>query len=53
MMENEIDRARRDERRQFERDFERRRGLSVGVGIDFESPRHADRLRVKAGGLTD
>lgn len=34
-MENEIDRARRDERRQFDRDFERRRGLSVGVGIGF------------------
>jgi tetratricopeptide (TPR) repeat protein len=35
MMENEIDRARRDERRQFDRDFERRRGISAGVGIGF------------------
>jgi tetratricopeptide (TPR) repeat protein len=34
-MENEIDRARRDERRQFERDGERRRGSSLGVGIGF------------------
>jgi tetratricopeptide (TPR) repeat protein len=34
-MENEIDRVRQDERRQFERDFERRRGVSAGVGIGF------------------
>lgn len=34
-MESEIDRARQDERRQFDRDFERRRGVSVGVGIGF------------------
>jgi len=34
-MESEIDKARQDERRQFDRDFERRRGLSVGVGIGF------------------
>jgi tetratricopeptide (TPR) repeat protein len=34
-MENEIDKVRQDERRQFERDFDRRRGLSVGVGIGF------------------
>jgi tetratricopeptide (TPR) repeat protein len=34
-MENEIDRARRDERRQFERDLERGRGFSLGVGIGF------------------
>jgi tetratricopeptide (TPR) repeat protein len=35
MMENEIDRARLYERRQFDRDFERGRGFSVGVGIGF------------------
>jgi len=34
-MESEIDRARQDERRQFDRDFERRRGMSIGVGIGF------------------
>ena len=34
-MENEIERARQDERRQFERDFDRRRGVSVGLGIGF------------------
>ena len=34
-MENEIENVRRDERRQFERDFDRRRGPSVGVGIGF------------------
>jgi tetratricopeptide (TPR) repeat protein len=34
-MENEIDRVRQDERRQFERDFDRRGGSSVGVGIGF------------------
>jgi tetratricopeptide (TPR) repeat protein len=34
-MEEEIDNVRRDERRQFERDFDRRRGVSVGVGIGF------------------
>lgn len=33
--ENEIDRVREDERRQFDRDFDRRRGPSVGVGIGF------------------
>lgn len=36
-MEEEIDKVRQDERRQFdrERDFDRRRGLSVGAGIGF------------------
>lgn len=34
-LEEEIDRVRRDERRQLDREFERRRGLSVGVGIGF------------------
>ena len=34
-MESEIDKARQDERRQFDRDFERRRGVSVGVGVGF------------------
>jgi tetratricopeptide (TPR) repeat protein len=34
-MESEIDRARRDERRRYEHDFDRRRGLSVGVGVGF------------------
>lgn len=34
-MENEIDRARRDERRQYEQDFDRRPGSSLGVGIGF------------------
>lgn len=34
-MENEIERVRRDERRQYERDFEHRRGPSIGVGIGF------------------
>lgn len=34
-MESEIDRARRDERRRYENEFDRRRGLSVGVGIGF------------------
>jgi len=34
-MENEIERVRRDERRQYERDFERRPGTSIGVGIGF------------------
>ena len=34
-MEEEIDKVRQDERRQFDRDFDRRRGLSVGVGIGF------------------
>lgn len=34
-MENEIDKVRQDERRQLERDFDRRRGLSVGVGVGF------------------
>jgi len=34
-MEEEIDYVRRDERRQYERDFDRRRGVSLGVGIGF------------------
>jgi len=34
-MENEIERVRRDERRQYERDFENRHGPSLGVGIGF------------------
>ena len=34
-MENEIERVRRDERRQYERDFERRPGAAIGVGIGF------------------
>lgn len=34
-MEEEIDNVRQDERRQFDRDFDRRRGLSVGLGIGF------------------
>lgn len=34
-MEEEIDRARRDERRRYEQDFERRNGLSVGGRIGF------------------
>src|SRR4030095_13740224 len=34
-VESEIDRPRRDERRQYEQDFDRRRGLSGGVGIGF------------------
>jgi tetratricopeptide (TPR) repeat protein len=34
-MENEIENVRQDERRQFERDFDRRSGPSVGVGIGF------------------
>jgi tetratricopeptide (TPR) repeat protein len=34
-MENEIERVRRDERRQYERDFEHRRGPSIGIGIGF------------------
>jgi hypothetical protein len=36
-MESEIDRARRDERRRYENDFDRHRGHSggVGVGIGF------------------
>jgi tetratricopeptide (TPR) repeat protein len=34
-MENEIEKVRQDERRQFERDFDRRRGLSLGLGIGF------------------
>jgi tetratricopeptide (TPR) repeat protein len=32
-MEEEIDNVRRDERRQFERDFDRRPGVSFGVGF--------------------
>ncbi|MGH7798824.1 MAG: tetratricopeptide repeat protein [Candidatus Binatia bacterium] len=34
-MEEEIDRARRDERRQWENDFDNRRGPSVGIGLGF------------------
>lgn len=34
-MEEEIDRARRDQRWRHERDFDRSRGLSVGAGIGF------------------
>jgi tetratricopeptide (TPR) repeat protein len=34
-MEDEIERVREDERRQYERDFDRRRGPSLGVGIGF------------------
>jgi tetratricopeptide (TPR) repeat protein len=34
-MENEVERVRQDEQRQFERDLEHRRGPSVGVGIGF------------------
>jgi hypothetical protein len=34
-MEDEIERVRQDERRQFDRNFERRRGGSVGVGLGF------------------
>ena len=34
-MEDEIERVRQDERRQFERNFDRSRGTSVGVGIGF------------------
>ena len=35
MFEEELDKVRDDERRQFDRDFDRRRGLSVGLGIGF------------------
>ena len=34
-MEDEIERVRQDERRQFERDFDRRRGVTVGLGLGF------------------
>jgi tetratricopeptide (TPR) repeat protein len=34
-MEEEIDYVRRDERQQFDRDFDRRRGVSFGIGIGF------------------
>jgi tetratricopeptide (TPR) repeat protein len=34
-MESEIDRARRDERRRYENEFDRHRGPSLGVGIGF------------------
>lgn len=34
-MEDEIERVRQDERRQFDNNFDRRRGLSVGLGIGF------------------
>jgi len=33
--EEELEKVRDDERRQFERDFERRRGASIGLGIGF------------------
>ena len=33
--EEELDKVRDDERRQFERDFERRRGASIGLGVGF------------------
>jgi hypothetical protein len=32
-MEEEIDYVRRDERQQFDRDFDRRRGVSFGIGF--------------------
>jgi tetratricopeptide (TPR) repeat protein len=34
-MEEEIDHVRRDERRRYEQDFDRRRGVSTGIGIGF------------------
>jgi tetratricopeptide (TPR) repeat protein len=34
-MEDEVERARRDERRQYERDFDHGHGSSIGVGIGF------------------
>jgi tetratricopeptide (TPR) repeat protein len=34
-MEDEIERVRQDERRQYDRDFDRRRGGSIGFGIGF------------------
>lgn len=34
-MEDEIERVRQDERRQFDNNFDRRRGLSVGLGVGF------------------
>ena len=34
-MEDEIERVRQDERRQYERDFDRRRGPSIGLGLGF------------------
>jgi tetratricopeptide (TPR) repeat protein len=34
-MEKEIDRVRRDEKRFYDRQFERDRGLSIGVGLGF------------------
>jgi tetratricopeptide (TPR) repeat protein len=34
-MEDEVERVRQDERRQYERDFDRRGGASVGFGIGF------------------
>lgn len=34
-MEKEIDRVRRDEKRFYDRQFERERGISVGVGLGF------------------
>ena len=35
MFEEELDKVRDDERRQFDRDFDRRRGVSFGLGIGF------------------
>ena len=35
MFEEELDKVRDDERRQFDRDFDRRRGGSIGIGIGF------------------
>ena len=35
MFEEELDKVRDDERRQFQREFDRERGFSVGVGIGF------------------
>lgn len=34
-MEDEIERVRQDERRQYERGFDRRRGPSIGLGLGF------------------
>ena len=35
MFEEELDKVRQDERRQFDREFDRQRGFSVGVGVGF------------------
>ena len=34
-MEEEVDKVRADERRQFDRDRDFRRGFGVGIGIGF------------------